>query len=435
MPCIILLMSSEKDLLAGPSEAKDTPPRHYTLSDLYQLALQHAEEIRFAEENLLIAQEDKQRALSVIIPRLSVFGDYINYKDTDATFPKTVSYGAKFDQTFTTNGRELTALKMAGDYISQNEFDLENIKEAYLFEVATAYYGILRTTKTLEISKADVNRLKQHKEAVKSRFDLGDVTKTAMIRADAELSGSKSILVRSENALHLARFALSRLVPLPMDYLISDPAFSIHPISYELAQVKKEAVLDRADLKALKKLTEASLKQIKWSKGAYYPVLSLEGKYFDTESEWSETDPMTGMDNFNTDNYSIHLQLIFTLFDGGLKKAELRQARAQYRQALLLYQSKVKEVCLAVETAYLDLVTQKSMLQSLEDQLKFSEENFKAITEQFDIGLSNSIDVMDANTLLVKAEREFSDARFKYVLADLNLKRAKGSFMNQVQKK
>ena len=407
-------------------------PTEYTLSDLYQIAAKNAEEILVAHENLEIATEDRKRALSVIIPRLTAFADYTDHRDTDATFPQSLTYGVQLNQSFTVNGRELTALKIADDQIQKNQLDLVNLKEEYLLGVASAYYGIWMAIKALDISRADVKRLTRHKEAVRSRFDLGDVTKTAMTRASAELAGSASVLVKSENDLKLARARLSRLVKLPPSFTLTEPECRRQPISYDLHQAKQEALRDRSDLKALEAQTQAAQKQIKWAKGAFFPALSLEGKYFDLTSQWSEIDPVTGVDEFDADNIAINLQLTFTLFDGGLRQADLRQAESRYRQAMLVQKSLEKEILLMVESAFLDLVTLKSMLSSLEEQLKFSQENYMAVTEQFAIGMSNSIDVMDANTLLVKAEREFSDARFRYLLAELNLLRAKGSFMNHV---
>ena len=58
--------------------------------------------------------------------------------------------------------------------------------------------------------------------------------------------------------------------------------------------------------------------------------------------------------------------------------------------------------------------------------------NFDKGYEQFKIGVSNSIDVMDANTLLVKAERELSDAIYQYKISELNLQRTKGSLLKNL---
>ena len=85
-----------------------------------------------------------------------------------------------------------------------------------------------------------------------------------------------------------------------------------------------------------------------------------------------------------------------------------------------------------VETAYLDFLTQKGTLKSLEDQLVFAKDNFNAVTKQFEHGLAHSIDVMDANTLLVTAQRQLADVVYNYQLSIARLKRATGTLLQFV---
>jgi len=74
-------------------------------------------------------------------------------------------------------------------------------------------------------------------------------------------------------------------------------------------------------------------------------------------------------------------------------------------------------------------------MEKFEAQVAFAEDNYKAISKQFEHGIANSIDVMDANTLLVTAERQLADARYNYQLAILKLKRATGTLLKTVVSK
>jgi hypothetical protein len=72
------------------------------------------------------------------------------------------------------------------------------------------------------------------------------------------------------------------------------------------------------------------------------------------------------------------------------------------------------------------------ILKFLNDQLAFARDNFRAVTRQFEFGLSNSLDVMDANTLLVSAERKASSATYNYRLALLMMKKSTGHLLETV---
>jgi outer membrane protein len=54
------------------------------------------------------------------------------------------------------------------------------------------------------------------------------------------------------------------------------------------------------------------------------------------------------------------------------------------------------------------------------------------VSKQFKHGLANSVDVMDANTLLVTAERELINAKYNYQFAILKLKHATGTLLKTV---
>ncbi|MCL4537011.1 MAG: TolC family protein, partial [Nitrospirae bacterium] len=51
----------------------------YSLEDLYRIALEQSERIKISEEDLYIAERGKDKAVSVLFPKLSAFGSYTRY--------------------------------------------------------------------------------------------------------------------------------------------------------------------------------------------------------------------------------------------------------------------------------------------------------------------------------------------------------------------
>ena len=426
----------------------------YDLGMLYELAVKHSEQIKIAEEDLYIAEKDKSRAMSVLAPRFSAFGQY-TMEDADsttdpaappATFPElaqktdTTTWGVRFDQSFTLNGRELTALSMAKKSIEKSSYDLDEIKEDYLYQVASAYYGILQATKGLDIAASNVKRLRKHKNAVATRLKLEDVTRTDMYRAESELSDAKSQFIDTENSLQFARASLKRLVNIPDNFVLSDPAKKVPGSStMDLKELQMRGLSKRALLKASEAEFEIAKKAKKHANGAYWPTVSIEGQYADSSvnTDIDASSTTTGFENFSSDTdtdneaYSLGAKLTFTIFDGGLRRAEIKQAAAKKRQARLGFEFAKKSIRLEIENTYLEVKTQKSKLKALKDKLKFSKQNYKAVAEMFKHGLSNSVDMMDANTMLVESERDLSNAGYGYKLALLKLKRVTGTFLDE----
>jgi outer membrane protein len=215
-------------------------------------------------------------------------------------------------------------------------------------------------------------------------------------------------------------------VGLERNFEIKKPEFKKDfSLENDMDSVKKEALFDRAELKSLAIQKKISEDMVKFSKSAYWPTVSVEGVYQKYDQE---------PDSFmvNDESISVGVMLNFTIFDGGLRKAEIKESLAKKRQAELAEKELSKEIATEVEDAYLYLHTQMSVLKSLQDQLKFANDNYNAVSKQFKYGLANSIDVMDANTLLVTSETELSKAIYNRQLAGLNVERAKGTFLKTI---
>ena len=72
----------------------------------------------------------------------------------------------------------------------------------------------------------------------------------------------------------------------------------------------------------------------------------------------------------------------------------------------------MKSVNLEVENTYLELIAQKGILKSAQDQLVYAADNIRAIAKQFEFGLASSLDVIDANNLLISAQKQVADATY-----------------------
>ncbi len=415
----------------------------YTLDDLYQMALVRSERIKVSDEDVYIAGTTKEKAMSLLLPRVTGSSGYIRnnrtiYSDTGALVQpdEATTWGVRLDQSMSLSGREITALKITKDGIRRSRFDLLAVKESYMFSVAGSYYDYLRSKRAAEIADANVQRLTKHRDAAATRLKVGEVTKTALLRAEAELSGAQSDLVKSMNRQQFAKAYLARVVGISDEFSIREsPQTEVEAVETEpliggcgplsIECLKETAERERPELKSLAIQKRMAEDQIRFTKGAYWPSVSVEGSY----SRREESPPTAGIVR---ENVYGGVRMNFPFFEGGLRIAEVSEAEAKKRQADYAYADVKKSVGIEVDTAYLDYMTQRGVLKSLRDQVTFAKDNYNAVSKQFQFGLANSIDVMDANTLLVTAERQLLDSLFNYHLATIMLKRATGLLMRSI---
>lgn len=403
--------------------------QEYSLEDLCRMALERSEKIKVSEEDLSISEIAKDKAISVLVPKLSTYASYTRYTEDkmllSGTFLQPESsrtWGARLDQAFSVAGRELKALKISKENIEKSRQDLNAVREEYLYTVSSAYYDVLKAKKAVVIAKSNVERLTKYKNAATVRLKVGEVTKTVLLRAEAELSGAQSELVRSENNHMLAKAVLARIAGLNGDYELKETnerTQDLSDIAGGLGALKGKAFAERAELKSVDQQRKTAAEQVGYAKGAHWPTLSIEGVY-------ARADASPKAVIVNKESIYGGIKLTLPLFEGGLRQAEVREAEARQRQAQLVFEDTRKTIDIEVERAYLDFMTQKGIIKSNEDQVAFAVDNYNAVTKQFEYGLANSIDVMDANNLLVASEKQLADTRYNYSLSVLKIKRTTG---------
>jgi outer membrane protein len=422
--------------------------QEYFLNDLYRLALERSETIKIAGEELYISEREKDRALSEFIPTLSAFGSHTRYSEekTQSGFllqpEHTDEWGLRLDQTFSLSGKEFTALKIASEGIEKSSFDLEAVKEDFLLNVASEYFIVLRSKKALEIAVQNVERLTKHRDAAKKRLEVGEVTKTVLLRAEAELAGSKSELIKAENNLRIAKARLAKSVNISGDYDVKEPrpgidldmpaqgssglGFLTENCALSTIDCLVETALsERAEIKSAVIQKDIEKKKVKFEEGSYWPDLSIEGVYFREENEPSSS---FGLD----ERIYGALKLDFPFFEGGLKRAEVGQAKARLRQAEYRLSDLKRSIEVEVENSFLLVKRESAVLTQVQAEVEFAIDNYDSVTKQFKYGLADSIDVMDANTLLVTAERELATAKYLYQWSVLRLVRTTGLLLKRV---
>ncbi len=400
----------------------------YSLEDLYRIAISRSERIRVSSENLNIAKLGKDKARSALRPDLTSYASYTQYTETHRGDTGNIiqpnqsgSWGLQLTQALSLGGREFIALDVAGKAIEKSRYDLLSLQQDYLVSVTAAFYDLLKAKSALGITDANLERLTKYRDAANSRLRAGQATKTAVLRAEGDLSGARSEQIKATNALDSARYSLARLVGIIGPFDIKETAV-VDTTAATLTELKNMALTQRVELKSLELQKTLAEKQVSYVKSAFWPILSLGVAY-------ARIDNAPAQSSFNRESTYGNIGLNFPLYEGGFRRADVMEAEARLRQAELLYSDAVKSVNLEVENSYLNYTTQQGIIKFLQDQLTYARDNYNGVSKQYEFGLANSIDVIDANNLLLTAQRQLADAVYNSRYYQLVLKRASGTFL------
>ncbi|MBC8414439.1 MAG: TolC family protein [Nitrospira sp.] len=418
----------------------------YTLNDLYLTALQNSENIKIAGEDLHIAESEHDQTISVLYPTLSAFGYHTRYTESKGRGnlilqPEfTNEWGLKAEKTVHLSGRELTAFKMARDGIKEEIQNVRAVKETHFMKVAEAYYEVLKSGKAVELAQVNLKRLVKHRDRAALMLKVGETTRTVLLRAEAELAGSRAELIKAENALRISRTILARVTGIEMDFSlreaensgmidnVSDLGRLVEGCPADVMECLKElAMQQRNEIKSSLIGNRIAGDRVKYAKGAYWPELSVEAVY-----QRQKNDPVSSF-GLEERTYAA-FRVDYPFWEGGLKKAAVGEARARHRRARLLHEDLKNSIKIEVENAYLELITISGVVEQLAVAVQYSEGNYNDVSRQFSNGLADSVDVIDANTLLLRSERELASARYDYELAHIAIKKSVGSLLGSIQR-
>ncbi|MBI4949694.1 MAG: TolC family protein [Deltaproteobacteria bacterium] len=426
--CLVLLSVS----VCLSSDAFAAEPRRITLEEAWALAIGSNEDVRIAAEGMRQSGFSIAKATSKILPTVTAEGSYTMYTEEKSsgsfvTQPENASkLELKVTQPLYSGGKEWAYRRQAKYGYESSREGFELAKDGVALSTAKSYYSILKALRDFEIKKAALKRADERKKVASARFAVGDVTKSAVLRAEAESAGAEAELIKAKENLRDSKDSLKRLIGVDGDFEVVEPSARSYGAG-SLDEYIAKAVEGRRDLRQAALSERSATEGIKYARGSFYPSLKLDGSY-----AVREQDPETTF--FQADSASATVTLTFPIFEGFLRKAELDEASSKLREAELEKLSLRRDIEVEVRDAYNNLEYFKAVIKSLEKRLSFAEEDYAMVFEQFKYGLATTVDVIDADANLISAQSSLSNARYDSELAILNLKYAIGALFEETSK-
>ncbi|HWV38118.1 MAG TPA: TolC family protein [Vulgatibacter sp.] len=282
--------------------------------------------------------------------------------------------------------------------------------------IAQAYYGAVASRRLIEVSYSQVQVQKEQERVAKAQFEAGQAPKVNWLRASVSRIAAEQDLVRAQNSYVSTKLALQQLTGVQEPFDVAPPAPVEAPEGGvdTLVQVGLE---NRQDLAASRTAVEIARRTLQSNYWQFAPVISAQGQYV-----WANVSGFTGA---NT-NWAVTLTASLNIFDGGLRYANLRDARSLKRQAEARNISLARTVKQDVETSLLSLESARANLVKAEEQARLAAENAELVRAQYDAGVATYLDVVDALGALFASQVSAVTNQLNVQVASLQLSRAIG---------
>lgn len=316
-----------------------------------------------------------------------------------------------------TFGKIDRAKKLANQGIEAAEEGKVKKTSEVVYKVKQIYYGILlaRETKRLLESAYKQSDKEIRKREEKGRTDPVELLKLKIFRSDMDKK-----TLEANNREILALEALRTLIGLDGAQSFDVKRTRLRPLSRKLEKFdhyQQVAYQQRADVKLLRIGLRSSRLNYELEKRRYAPDLGMGG-FFEI-GRAPGVEGLTADDDFNDPfNFTragVGLRLEGK-FDLGGRTAKIRQAEADMLKAEVQGDLALQGIMLEVKKAYLNVQSAERELERAEETSKLARQLLFLTQSNFDIGLSEAKDLIDAISQFLLTRGEYFKAVF-----DLNV--------------
>ncbi|WP_343073335.1 TolC family protein [Pyxidicoccus fallax] len=298
----------------------------------------------------------------------------------------------------------------------------ENTRREILFTVAQAYLGAASLRESLAVQEQLLEVRRGFEKDAQTRFEVGDAERLAVLRATLDRKQAEQEVVRSRNAYATAKSALAALLARPVDFEVAPPqaaAVALPSEEGDVASAEKTAMDQRPDAAAARlnvDLARGGRREILFG---YLPNLYATGN-----ASATNTAGLTGQSTI----WTVGLALSWTLFDGGLREANLRESSGKIAEARANLRGTEEKIRDEVRKARNELESAEANLTTAEERVKLALESARLAKQNFDAGATTYLQVTDVNAQLAGAQLSAVAEALNVQLSRLALARAMGLF-------
>lgn len=412
--------------------------KKWTLEECVKYAIDNNISIKQTELDTKTADIDKKGAIGNFIPSLNSNASHswnvgLNQDPTtgllrnQTTQYSSMGAGVGFD--IYKGMQNQNALRKANLSIIAAKYQLTKMQEDVALNVANAFLQVLFNKENLKVKQEqktiNEKQLARSEELVKA----GSVPRGDLLDIKATVASDNQNVITAENALLISKLSLAQLLQLKefYDFDVTDDT-SAKDENNILAQtpiaIYDKAKEERTELKIAKTNLEIAEKNVAIAKGGFQPT--LQGFYnINTRISYADSyDFQTGTskpaDPFGqqfTDNrgQAFGAQLSIPVFNGWSARNNVERSKVSLEKSKIAVEQEELTLQRNVYTAFTDAKGGLNAYESALSALDARQEAYNYAKEKYAVGMMNSFDFNQSQTLLSFAQSEVLRTKYDYI--------------------
>ena len=271
--------------------------------------------------------------------------------------------------------------------------------------VVERYFGLLRAQAFLTVREDFLTRKEESLELAERLKRAGRGTAGDVARARSELAQARLDHIEAENEVERQKVWLKQAMGVEMTKAFEiDPDSRLNPPDHWLALSRENRDWARHHPRTVVSLEslKARRAEIESRKASYLPTVQARANYRVDKYQDASSAP----------NYTVGLQLKWTLFEGGARDARVRQAQSERAAANARRRQVVQKVIADEREAEQDLRVATERIDMAHEALSAAQEDLRNARAGYNEGVRAFSDLSDAQIGVREAEGRLAAARF-----------------------
>ena len=413
-----LLLSGLRNATA--QEASKT----WTLQECLDYAYQNNIQVRQSRNNQLSGIEDTKQAKAALFPSLvaSTTQSYTNYPSSEVTDNNsyTGTYGITAGMTIFEGGKLRTEVKRQK---VQNQMDALSVEESVndiRIAIVQAYMQCLYAADAVRINRSTAEASKAQRDRAEEMLRTGSISRVDFAQLQSQYSSDEYQIVVAGSTLDNYKLQLKQLLELDIMEEMNPAVPGVKEENVLKALPPKNEVYETA-LKFMPHIRrgelgiEAAKLEEKSARAGFFPSISLSASV--GTGHMSNNDFESGSQIWNRFNENVGLTLNIPIFSNRKNRTAVNKAKIALNDSYLEWTSLQKELLRNVESAYLDAVSAQAQYLSAREKEKYARESYELTSEQFRVGVKNTVELITAQNEYSAAQQQVLQAKYLTLLS------------------
>ena len=413
-----LLLSGLRNATA--QEASKT----WTLQECLDYAYQNNIQVRQSRNNQLSGIEDTKQAKAALFPSLvaSTTQSYTNYPSSEVTDNNsyTGTYGITAGMTIFEGGKLRTEVKRQK---VQNQMDALSVEESVndiRIAIVQTYMQCLYAADAVRINRSTAEASKAQRDRAEEMLRTGSISRVDFAQLQSQYSSDEYQIVVAGSTLDNYKLQLKQLLELDIMEEMNPAVPGVKEENVLKALPPKNEVYETA-LKVMPQIRrgelgiEAAKLEEKSARAGFFPSISLSASV--GTGHMSNNDFESGSQIWNRFNENVGLTLNIPIFSNRKNRTAVNKAKIALNDSYLEWTSLQKELLRNVESAYLDAVSAQAQYLSAREKEKYARESYELTSEQFRVGVKNTVELITAQNEYSAAQQQVLQAKYLTLLS------------------